>query len=134
MTARHLWRELRPACEKQKSKRPSFAKPIDVSWWQASPVRLDAPSLLASPRLKAWSFSPGLRAGDLLVSFQPASRFAATVCGGLGQQLKFGDQLSTTNQCIGRLRSLHVLITTGTGDWVTEEYAEIAQTFPEFVD
>ncbi len=62
--------------------------------------------------------------------------FAATVCGGLGQQLKFGDQLSTTNQCIGRLRSLHVLITTGTRDWseVTEEYAEIAQAFPEFVD
>ena len=40
--------------------------------------------------------------GWRLACFVSASlAFAATVCGGLGQQLKFGDQLSTTNQCIG---------------------------------
>lgn len=52
--------------------------------------------------------------------------FAATVFGGLGQQMKISDRLSNVNQCVGRLRSLDVVITMGARDWkeITQEYAE----------
>ncbi len=61
---------------------------------------------------------------------------AATVFGGLGQQLKIGDRLTTATQCVGRLRSLDVVITMGARDWneITEEYAEIAKAFPDIID
>jgi hypothetical protein len=60
--------------------------------------------------------------------------FVATVCIGVGQQLRINDRLSTANRCVGRLRSLDVIITTNSRSWeeATKEYAEIEQTFPEF--
>jgi hypothetical protein len=62
--------------------------------------------------------------------------FAATLCIGLSQQLKIGDLLSTANRCVGKLRSLDVVITTGGRSWeeVTNEYAEIEEAFPEYCE
>ena len=62
--------------------------------------------------------------------------FGTTLCIGLSQQLGISDRLSTANQCVGRLRSLGVTITTSSRRWedVTNEYAEIEQTFPEYCE
>ena len=61
--------------------------------------------------------------------------FITTVATGLGQQLRISDRLSEANQCIGKLRSLDVAITTNSRDWeeIAKEYQEIAQTFPELI-
>jgi hypothetical protein len=62
--------------------------------------------------------------------------FAATLCIGLDQQLRINDRLSTAYRCVGRLRSLEVIITTGGRSWqeVTSEYAEIEGAFPEYCE
>jgi hypothetical protein len=62
--------------------------------------------------------------------------FVATLFIGLSQHLRIGDRLSMINQCLGRLRSLDVIITTGSRplDDVIKEYAEIAEAFPECID
>lgn len=61
--------------------------------------------------------------------------FVATVCTGLVQQLKIGDRLSQGNQCLGKLRSLDLAITTGSQSWeeIVEEYQEIVRAYPELV-
>ena len=62
--------------------------------------------------------------------------FEATVAIGLGHQLRISDRLSTAHQCVGRLRSLDVVIMTpGTSlEDAINEYVEIVQTFPECID
>ena len=59
--------------------------------------------------------------------------FIATVSGMFKKQ--FDDRLVQGNQCVGRLLSLDLAITTGSGDWeeVTKEYREIVKAFPEFI-
>lgn len=62
--------------------------------------------------------------------------FAATLCIALDKQLRISDRLSTANVCVGRLRSLDVLITTGCRSFeeLTNDYIEIEQAFPEYCD
>jgi hypothetical protein len=59
--------------------------------------------------------------------------FIATVSGMFKKQ--FDDRLVQGNQCVGRLLSLDLAITTGSSDWeqAAREYGEIVKTFPEFV-
>jgi hypothetical protein len=59
--------------------------------------------------------------------------FIATVSGVFKKQ--FEDRLAQGNQCVGRLLSLDLAITTGSSDWeqAIKEYGEIVKTFPEFV-
>jgi len=59
--------------------------------------------------------------------------FIATVSSMFKKQ--FDDQLVQGNQCVGRLLSLDLAITTGSGDWeqAAREYGEIVKMFPEFV-
>ena len=61
--------------------------------------------------------------------------FAATISTGLSQQLKINDRLLECTQCVGKLRSLDVVITTGSRSWeeIVKEYEEIARSFPEFI-
>ena len=59
--------------------------------------------------------------------------FIATVSGMFKKQ--FDDRLVQGNQCVGRLLSLDLAITTGSSDWeeVTKEYGDIVKAFPEFI-
>ncbi len=61
--------------------------------------------------------------------------FVATVCTGLTQQLKISDRLSKGNQCLGKLRSLDLAITTSSRSWeeIIQEYQEIVKGYPELV-
>lgn len=58
--------------------------------------------------------------------------FVATLSGMFKKQ--FDERLALGNQCVGRLLSLDLAITTGNGSWeeVTKEYGDILKTFPEF--
>ena len=62
--------------------------------------------------------------------------FASTVSTALTTQLKFGEQLSHGNQCIGRLKSLDVAIATGGENWeeVAKEYGEIVKAYTVFIE
>ncbi|MDO9302674.1 MAG: hypothetical protein Q7T89_14910 [Anaerolineales bacterium] len=59
--------------------------------------------------------------------------FIGTVSGMFKKQ--FEDRLVRGNQCVGRLLSLDLALTTGSGGWeeAAKEYGEIVKTFPEFV-
>ncbi len=59
--------------------------------------------------------------------------FIATVSGMFKKQ--YDDRLAESNQCVGRLLSLDLAITTGSGSWedAAKEYSEIVKAFPEFV-
>jgi len=59
--------------------------------------------------------------------------FIATVSSMFKKQ--FDDRLAQGNQCVGRLLSLDLAITTGSSNWeeASKEYSEIVKTFPEFV-
>ncbi len=59
--------------------------------------------------------------------------FIATVSSMFKKQ--FDDRLVQGNQCVGRLLSLDLAITTGSSDWdyAAREYGEIIKMFPEFV-
>ena len=59
--------------------------------------------------------------------------FTATVSGMFKKQ--FEDRLTQGNQCVGRLLTLDLAITTGSSSWeeAAKEYGEIVKTFPEFV-
>lgn len=61
--------------------------------------------------------------------------FAATVSTGLSQQLKINDRVAEGTQCVSKLRSLDVGITTGSKNWeeIVKDYEEIARTYPEFI-
>jgi hypothetical protein len=59
--------------------------------------------------------------------------FIATVSGVFKKQ--FEDRLTQGNQCVGKLLSLDLAITTGSNSWdeAAKEYGEIVKTFPEFI-
>jgi len=59
--------------------------------------------------------------------------FIATISGVFKKQ--FEDRLTRSNQCVGRLLSLDLAITTGSSNWeeMSKEYGEIVKAFPEFV-
>ena len=59
--------------------------------------------------------------------------FIATVSGMFKKQ--FDDRLVQGNQCVGRLLSLDLAITTGSSGWeeAAKEYGEIVKAFPEFI-
>ena len=59
--------------------------------------------------------------------------FIATVSGMFKKQ--FDDRLVQGNQCVGRLLSLDLAITTASSSWeeAAKEYGEIVKAFPEFV-
>lgn len=59
--------------------------------------------------------------------------FIATVSGMFKKQ--FDDRLVQGNQCVGRLLSLDLAITTGSSNWeeAAKEYGEIVKAFPEFI-
>ena len=61
---------------------------------------------------------------------------ASTVSTGLNQQLKISDRLAKGTQCVGRLKSLDIVITIGSRGWeeIIKEYKEIAKTYPEFIN
>jgi hypothetical protein len=48
---------------------------------------------------------------------------------------QFEERLTLGNQCVGRLLSLDLTLTTGSGSWeeAAKEYGEIVKAFPEFV-
>ena len=59
--------------------------------------------------------------------------FIATISGMFKKQ--FDDRLVQGNQCVGRLLSLDLAITTGSSGWeeAAKEYGEIVKAFPEFI-
>jgi hypothetical protein len=59
--------------------------------------------------------------------------FIATVSGMFKKQ--FEDRLTQGNQCVGRLLSLELALTTGSMGWeeAAKEYSEIVKAFPDFV-
>ena len=61
--------------------------------------------------------------------------FISTISTGLNQQLKISDRLSAGTQCVGKLKSLDVVIATGSRHWeeIVKEYEEIARTYPELI-
>ena len=82
------------------------------------------------PQAAAQSADGGWRLACILVAI---FGFIATVSGMFKKQ--YDDRLVQGNQCVGRLLSLDLAITTGNSDWekATKEYGEIIKTFPEFV-
>ena len=59
--------------------------------------------------------------------------FIATVSGVFKKQ--FEDRLTQGNQCVGRLLTLDLAITTASSSWeeAAREYGEIVKSFPEFI-
>ena len=82
------------------------------------------------PQAAAQSEDGGWRFACILVAI---FGFIATVSSMFKKQ--FDDRLVQGNQCVGRLLSLDLAITTGSSDWeeAVKEYGEIVKTFPEFV-
>ncbi len=82
------------------------------------------------PQAAAQSTDGGWRLACILVAI---FGFIATVSSMFKKQ--FNDRLVLGNQCVGRLLSLDLAITTGSSAWdeAAREYREIVKTFPEFV-
>ena len=82
------------------------------------------------PQAAANSEDGGWRLACILVAI---FGFIATVSSMFKKQ--FDDRLVLGNQCVGRLLSLDLAITTSGSDWdeAAKEYREILKTFPEFV-
>ena len=59
--------------------------------------------------------------------------FIATVSGMFKKQ--YDDRLEQSKQCVGRLLSLDLAMTTGSSSWedAAKEYGEIVKAFPEFI-
>jgi hypothetical protein len=82
------------------------------------------------PQAAAQSEDGGWKLACILVA---VFGFVATVSSMFKKQ--FDDRLVLGNQCLGRLLSLDLAITTGSSDLeeAAKEYGEIIKTFPEFV-
>jgi hypothetical protein len=82
------------------------------------------------PQAAAQSEDGGWKLACILVA---VFGFVATVSSMFKKQ--FDDRLVLGNQCLGRLLSLDLALTTGSSDWdeAAKEYGEIIKTFPEFV-
>ncbi|MDO8753751.1 MAG: hypothetical protein Q7J80_07635 [Anaerolineales bacterium] len=78
----------------------------------------------------AQSVDGGWRLACILVAI---FGFIATMSSVFKKQ--FEERLTQGNQCVGRLLSLDLAITTGSSSWeeTVKEYGEIVKTFPEFV-
>ncbi len=76
------------------------------------------------------SQSGGWRLACILVAI---FSFIGTVSSMFKKQ--FEERLTQGNQCVGRLLSLDLSLTTGSGSWEdsAREYGEIVKSFPEFV-
>jgi len=76
------------------------------------------------------SESGGWRLACILVAI---FSFIGTVSSMFKKQ--FEERLTQGNQCVGRLLSLDLALTTGSGSWdeSAREYGEIVKTFPEFI-
>jgi len=61
--------------------------------------------------------------------------FASTISSGINQQLDTSDLIVEGTQCVKKLRSLELGITTGTKKWeeVNREYEDIVNDYPEFI-
>jgi len=61
--------------------------------------------------------------------------FTATVSSGIKQQLESTDRLSEGKECLTKLRTLDLGITTGRMDWeqIIAEYEELAISYPELI-
>jgi len=82
------------------------------------------------PQAATQSEDGGWRLACILVAI---FSFIGTVSSMFKKQ--FDDRLAQGNQCVGRLLSLDLAITTGSRDWeeTVKEYGEIVKAFPEFV-
>lgn len=62
--------------------------------------------------------------------------FISTTSIGLNQQLRFSQRLSKGRQCVGRLRSLEMMLETGrrSRKEAAQEFTEIVKSYPEFVN
>jgi len=61
--------------------------------------------------------------------------FISTITAGINQQLRYGERVSRGDQCVGKLQSLELTLSSGSSDWqvIATEYREIARRYPEFV-
>ena len=61
--------------------------------------------------------------------------FISTISTGISQQLESSDDLLEGTQCVGKLRSLDLSITTGsrTREEIIKEYEHIAERYPKFI-
>ena len=62
--------------------------------------------------------------------------FSSTISTGIIQQMEATERLSKGKECLNKLRSLDLGITTGKKDWeeVLQEYEELVITYPELID
>jgi hypothetical protein len=62
--------------------------------------------------------------------------FATTLSVALNQQLRIGDRLSRSNECLGRLKFVDFAVDTGSRPWdeVVREYEEIVRAYPRIVE
>lgn len=61
--------------------------------------------------------------------------FVSTLVTSLNQQLKLNDKISQGDQCVRRLRMLHMSLATGASNWaeITKEFDDITKSFPEHI-
>ncbi len=61
---------------------------------------------------------------------------SSAISTGLTQQLRISDRLSQANECLGRLKFLDISLKTGTRapQDAAAEFADIAKTYPDFVE
>lgn len=61
--------------------------------------------------------------------------FIATMCTGLEQQLKFSDRLAEANQCLARMRSLELTLSTGSqsAEQIAGEYNDTLRNYPGLI-
>jgi len=61
--------------------------------------------------------------------------FTSTISTGAIQQLESTDRLSKGKECLSKLRSLDLGITTGKKNWeeIIKEYEDLAITYPELI-
>ena len=64
-----------------------------------------------------------------------ALSLTATISTGISQQFEISGRQNETSQCLDRLRSLDLNITTGNKTWeeIVQEYQEIAKLYPDFI-
>jgi hypothetical protein len=61
--------------------------------------------------------------------------FTSTIATGIGQQMKDSNQFSKGVECVGKLKTLDVAMTTGSKSWdeIVSEYENLAATYPDFI-
>lgn len=61
--------------------------------------------------------------------------FLSTLSSGASQQLKVSDRYTEGKECAGKLKSLQVMIDTGSRSWdeIAREYEGIVRTYPDLI-